>query len=169
MSISSACIQSSGEKRTAAYSVSSRFASVVFPAPGKPQMMARRLFVDDSFMGKPSGRIGKWTRTRSTHPFEKKSVRHPGRLVPHGFTFAARVAGAQALFGVGINADGFVLADKAAIRRNLVAAFFETGDNRIGNERFEAYRVGQPLLMKTRSVDRGLRFHVQADPVDHRE
>ena len=73
---------------------------------------------------------------------------------------------AEAFSGFGVNADGFDLSDPVLLCGDLVAVAFKICGNRDWKIRFEDDRIGKPLLVEARRVDRSLRAHAEAHPVE---
>ena len=72
----------------------------------------------------------------------------------------------QAFAGFCVDADGFDLSDPILLCGDLIAMDFEIFGNRDWEIRFEDDSIGKPLLVKARRVDRSLRAHAEAHPVE---
>src|SRR5579863_9082636 len=86
-----------------------------------------------------------------------------------GRPVAAGVRRAQALTGLGINSDGFDLADPWTLGIYGIAAAFEVFFEFVRQGRLSEHIVREPLLMEARGVDGGLRVHSEAHPVEDGE
>src|SRR5271156_2613843 len=86
-----------------------------------------------------------------------------------GEAVAARVGRAQALSGLGIDADGFDLADPHALRVDGVAAAFGVFCYCVRKAWLDEHFIRQPLLMEAWGVDGCLRVHTESHPIQNRK
>ena len=89
------------------------------------------------------------------------------RLVANGGAIVARVGGATALVGFGVDTNGVDQSDMAAALYFVAAGLHLV--LHIGAEQtFHPENIGEPLVVEAWRVDRGLRVHAEAHPVEDR-
>ena len=86
-------------------------------------------------------------------------------LVPDCRPFSTLIGRAQTFARVGLNPDGFDLANPFTSREQLESPRLQILGGSVRKNRFQRHEIRKPLLVKTRRVNRGLRIHAQPHPV----
>src|ERR1700687_3279275 len=87
-------------------------------------------------------------------------------LVSHGSAVVARVGCAQPVAGRRINGDR-IDDPQVSDAMSGVAARVQRALQAVWKSALEQNAIGEPLVMKTRGIDGGLRLHAEAHPIDY--